>query len=168
MNPSDPSWLSFLDKLGIDANRQTQQRTDEFLPEGFQRSESAVSVNVDDIPAELLPMTVHVPNGLAHLLKDEIIVHMNTGEIYHITRDDGIRGLNPSIKTVSAKDKAQVLDKWLIQHADKVLHQWLFARGGVLKFEVDANDVIGHIEATGLRSMIDKAGVMTFWEEPEQ
>jgi hypothetical protein len=165
MKSTDPSWLSFLDKLGIDTQRQTHAKTEEFLPEGFERSGERVHINVDDIPADLLPMTVYIPDGVAHLLKGEIIVHMNCGDIYHLSGSDGVRSFNPNIKTVLAKDKEQVIDKWLVQYGDKVVHHWLFARGGVLKFEVDGSDAIRGIHAAGLRSMLDKSRVMTFWEE---
>ena len=160
-----PNGWGFLDKLGIGAGRQTQARTVEFLPEGFIQSDAGVSVNADDIPADLLPMTVHVPDSVVHLSKDKIIVLMNNGAIYHLAHDGTIDGQHPTVETVSAKDEAQGVHKKQTPCADKVLHQWTFARGGTLTYEIGSQNVIGRIQATGLRSSIDKSGAMVFWEE---
>lgn len=165
MNPGDTQWLGFLDKLGIGAGRQTQARTEEFLPEGFIQSDTGVSVNTDDIPADLLPMTVHVPDGVVHLSKEKIILHMNNGAIYQLAHDGTMQGHHHAVETVSAKDELQVVHKKQTPYADKVVHQWTFANGGTLTYEVGSQDVIGCIHAKGLTSSIDKAGAMVFWEE---
>lgn len=164
-NPTDNQWLGFLDRLGIGAARQTQVRTEQFLPEGFIESEAGVSVNIDDIPADLLPMTVRMPGGVVHLSKEKIMMHMNDGAIYHFAHDGTLQGHHHTVETVSVKDETQVVHKKQTQYTDKVVHQWTFARGGSLTYEVGSHNVIGRVHATGLRSSIDKAGAMFFWEE---
>lgn len=165
MNLTDNQWLGFLDKLGIGSLGQTLPRTAQFLPEGFTQSDDGVCIKTNDIPAELLPMTVRVQDGVVHLTKEKIILQMNDGSIYHLAHDGTIEGHHHTVETVAAKDESQVVHKKQTPYTDKVLHQWTFAKGGTLTFEIGSKNVIGRIQATGLRSSIDKAGAIVFWEE---
>lgn len=168
MNPGDTQWLGFLGKLGIGAGRQTQARTEEFLPEGFERSNKSISINVDDIPADFLPMTVRLPEGVVFLLQGEIIVFMDDGAIHHLTHDGGLKSQFQNISALVAKDKEQVQCKWLTQLPNWVVHKWMFVGGGILTFEVHEDDVVRNIRALGLQMQVDKTGCMTFWENVRQ
>jgi hypothetical protein len=164
MNLADNQWLGFLDKLGIGAARQTQVRAEQFLPEGFELEDDTVSINLADIPEDLLPMTVRGPAGMVHLFKDRIVVLADNGAIYQLSRDGQVLGWQSHVSSISAKDESEVLYKQETQHSDKVVHEWSFVKGGSLTFEVAVDGGIAGVRATDLGMTISPAGEMVFWE----
>lgn len=164
INPADNQWVGFLDKLGIGAARQAQVRAEQFLPEGFELEGDTVSTNLADIPEDLLPMTVNGPAGKVHLFKDRIVVHADNGAIYQLSRDGQALGRQSHVSSISARDESEVLYKQEHHHADKVVHEWTFVKGGSLTFEVADDGEIGQVSATDLGVSISPAGAMVFWE----
>jgi hypothetical protein len=164
INPADNHWVGFLDKLGIGAARQTEVRAEQFFPEGFELEGDTVSINLADIPEDLLPMTVNGPSGIVHLLKDRIVVHADNGAIYHLSRDGQVLGQQSHVSSISAKDESEVLYKQETRHSDKVVHEWTFVKGGSLTFEVADDGGIARIRATDLGVTIEPSGAMVFWK----
>ena len=164
INPEDNQWVGFLDKLGIGAARQTQVRTEQFFPEGFELEVDTVSTNLADIPEDLLPMTVNGPGGIVHSLKDRIVIHADNGAIYQLSRDGQVLGRQSHVSSISAKDESEVLYKQETRHSDKVVHEWTFVKGGSLTFEVAVDGGIGRVRATDLEVTISPAGDMVFGE----